>query len=174
LAKGKTLKKTAILVVVLATTFLSPVSQAQKKKLYVRIVNRQANESQYAYTVPGYSQTNCSVYVTGNYGNGSCTQTGGPAWSGSYSVSGATLSLLLPDGQLVVVNCNAKLNWTDWSTTNAHRSCRQPITDAVEAEFDGDKAKLEWPVSIDGKKKQTETYKIIGILSKIPTSDDQK
>jgi hypothetical protein len=43
----------------------------------------------------------------------------------------------------------------------------EPITDIIEAEFDGDKAKLEWPVSTDGKKKQNETYKIIGILTKI-------
>jgi S1-C subfamily serine protease len=42
------------------------------------------------------------------------------------------------------------------------------MTNTVEAEFDGDNAKLEWPVSIDGKKKQSETYKIIGILTKIP------
>ena len=40
-----------------------------------------------------------------------------------------------------------------------------------EPEFDGDNAKLEWPVSIDGKKKQNETYKIIGILTKITTPD---
>ena len=89
-------------------------------------------------------------------------------------MSGATFSLLLPDGQLVVVNCNSKTNWTDWSTTTAHRSCRQPITDTVDAEFDGDKAKLEWPVSIDGRNKQSETYKIIGILSKTPAPDEKK
>jgi hypothetical protein len=168
------MKKTTLLVVLFAMTFLAHGSQAQKKKLSVQIVNRQANQSDYTYTVSGYSQTNCSAYVTGNYGRGSCTQTGAPARSGSYAVSGATFSLLLPDGQLVVVNCNAKFNWTDWSNTNAHRGCRQPITDTVEAEFDGDNAKLEWPVSIDGKKKQGETYKIIGILSKIPTPDEQK
>jgi len=30
----------------------------------------------------------------------------------------------------------------------------------------GDKAKLKWPVSIDGKKMQSETYKIIAVLPK--------
>lgn len=103
-----------VLLTFLAAGFLVTVSQAQKKKLQVQIVNRQANQSEYTYSVPGYSQTNCSVYVTGSYGNGSCTQTGAPAMAGSYVVRGATLSLLLPDGQLVVVNCDAKANWTDW------------------------------------------------------------
>jgi len=37
-------------------------------------------------------------------------------------------------------------------------NCRLPLTNTVEAEFDGDKAKLEWS---DGKKKQNETYKIL-------------
>lgn len=32
--------------------------------------------------------------------------------------------------------------------------------DNIQAEFSGDKAKLKWPVSIDGKKLQSETHKI--------------
>jgi hypothetical protein len=75
----------------------------------------------------------------------------------------------LPDGRIVVVNCDAKPNWTDWSHPTEYRGCREPMTNTIDAEFDGDNAKLEWPVSIDGKKKQNETYKIIGILAKITT-----
>ena len=30
----------------------------------------------------------------------------------------------------------------------------------------GDKAKLNWPVSIDGKKMESETYKILAVLAK--------
>jgi hypothetical protein len=41
-----------------------------------------------------------------------------------------------------------------------------PIVTDIEVEFNKDRAKLIWPVSIDGKKTQTETYKIIGILNK--------
>jgi hypothetical protein len=33
-------------------------------------------------------------------------------------------------------------------------------------EFDGDKAKLKWPVSLDGKKNESETYKILAVVSK--------
>jgi hypothetical protein len=33
-------------------------------------------------------------------------------------------------------------------------------------DFKGDKAKLKWPVSIDGKKMEAETYKTLGVLDK--------
>ena len=33
-----------------------------------------------------------------------------------------------------------------------------------EAEFKGDKAKLYWPTSLDGKKTESETYKIIAVM----------
>jgi len=32
-------------------------------------------------------------------------------------------------------------------TRGNRRSCRLPLVDDIEAEFKGDKAKLEWPVS---------------------------
>jgi hypothetical protein len=67
------------------------------------------------------------------------------------------------------ISSNAKPNWTDWGHPTTYRGCHEPIIDIIEAEFDRDKAKLEWPVSTDGKKKQNETYKIIGILTKIST-----
>ena len=40
--------------------------------------------------------------------------------------------------------------------------------DQIQVEFSGDKAKMIWPVSIDGKKLQSETYKILGVLDKKP------
>ena len=41
-----------------------------------------------------------------------------------------------------------------------------PIVSSVKVEFSGDNAKLKWPVSIDGKKIESETYKILGVLDK--------
>jgi hypothetical protein len=41
-----------------------------------------------------------------------------------------------------------------------------PLVDNIDVEFAGDKAKLQWPVSIDGKKLTSETYKILGVLTK--------
>jgi hypothetical protein len=45
-----------------------------------------------------------------------------------------------------------------------------PLVDEIQAEFHGDNAKLEWIVSLDGKKKQSETYKVLAILDK-PNKD---
>jgi hypothetical protein len=47
-----------------------------------------------------------------------------------------------------------------------------PLVDNVEAEFHGDKAKLIWVVSLDGKKTASETNKVLAILDK-PTSNYQ-
>lgn len=35
-----------------------------------------------------------------------------------------------------------------------------PLVGNIEAEFKSDNAKLIWPVSLDGKKMESETYKI--------------
>jgi hypothetical protein len=42
-------------------------------------------------------------------------------------------------------------------------SCRVPLVDELQVETNGDKAKLFWNVSLDGKKIQSETYKIIAV-----------
>lgn len=63
-------------------------------------------------------------------------------------------------------NCESKFAEHMAGHAGNHRSCRVPIVDDIEAEFSGDKAKLRWNVSLDGKKTASETYKILGILSK--------
>lgn len=85
-------------------------------------------------------------------------------------MSGATLSLLLPDGRIVVVNCDSR----PLPGSTQQRSCREPLTDEIQAEFDQDNARLVWNASIDGKTMGVETYKILGILAKIPAADKPK
>jgi hypothetical protein len=41
-----------------------------------------------------------------------------------------------------------------------------PMVDTFEVEFKGKDAKLRWPVSLDGKKFESETYRIVGVLDK--------
>jgi hypothetical protein len=41
-----------------------------------------------------------------------------------------------------------------------------PLVDTIQAEFKGDKAKLEWVVSLDGKKTASETYKVLAVFDK--------
>jgi hypothetical protein len=39
-----------------------------------------------------------------------------------------------------------------------------PIIDDVNVEFKGKNAKIFWPVSLDGKKLESETYTILAVL----------
>jgi len=148
--------------------------------LDVTIVDRKDSASNYTYVVPAYatSTTNanasCNAFGNSANCNGSAyTNTvSTPGYSGSYEVQGTTLALKLPDGRIAIVNCVAKLNWTEWSNPNMYRSCRIPLVTKLQAEFNGDKAKLRWPVSIDGKKIQNETYKILGVLENQTNSSE--
>jgi hypothetical protein len=81
-------------------------------------------------------------------------------------VRGAKFSLQLPDGRVVVVNCESKFAEHMAGPAGNHRSCRVPLVDNIKAEFSGDKAKLVWVVSLDGKKMQSETYKVLAVLDK--------
>ena len=156
-----------VIVVIFAT------APAFSQKLDVKIVNRQNNETEYSYVVPGYSIANSNTNVScfGNANNVNCngsTRTSGsstPAQGVSYHVRGATFSLQLPDGRVAVVNCESKFAEHFAGPRGNRRSCRLPLVDDIQAEFDGDKAKLKWSVSIDGKKMASETYKIIAVLA---------
>ncbi|HKV39133.1 MAG TPA: hypothetical protein VJX67_07965, partial [Blastocatellia bacterium] len=140
------------------------------EKFNVKIISRQDSASTYGFVVPGYSHTNtnanvnCAAYpnAVGCNGSATSTTTSRPAVAGSYQVRGATLALQLPDGRVAIVNCDSKTNWIGGSQ-NARRSCRIPMLDDITAEFSGDKATLRWVVSIDGKKFQQETYKVVAV-----------
>jgi hypothetical protein len=139
------------------------------RKFDVKIINRQNNDKDYTYVVPGYSisTSNANANCYGNRNNANCngsTNTTGiniPAQQMSYQVRGATFSLQLPDGRVAVVNCESKFKF---GSGGRGRSCRIPLVDQIQAEFEGDKAKLLWSVSIDGTKMESETYKILAVL----------
>src|SRR5207248_459233 len=129
------------------------------QKFDVTILNRQMSEENYSYIVPGRvveqstSTADCSGVGNGVNCIGSTKTTGTvtPAHAVSYTVQGATFTLKLPDSRLVVVNCSSKYTFLDaLFSVKERRSCRIPSGDHVQAEFDGDAAKLRWPVSIDG------------------------
>jgi len=89
-----------------------------------------------------------------------------PSHQVSYHVRGATFTLQLPDGRAAIVNCESKFKERMAGPAGNHRSCRIPLVENIEAEFHGDKAKLIWVVRLDGKKMQSETYKVLAILDK--------
>jgi hypothetical protein len=148
----------------------------------VKILDRQNHQSVYTYVVLGSSMSdsktvlNCSGADSSIQCSGTTqtTSVNTPASSRSYEVNGATFSLQLPDGRIAIVNCGSKAPPTGVAVAVAlagggamnRRSCRIPLVNDIQAEFSGDKAKLKWPVSIDGKKSDSETYKILAVINK--------
>lgn len=151
---------------------LSAGYDAHCQRVHVKIIQRQDNETGYSGYIPGhtYSTSNASVDCNSYGSTVNCSGTGNSSGittaprEVSYNVTGATFSLLLPDGRVVVVNCVSK--YAPKGDYVNRRSCRMPITDEIDVEFKGKNAKLFWPVSVDGKKMESETYKILGILDK--------
>jgi hypothetical protein len=163
-----------VISLIVLTSMLLSASPCAAQTLGVKIVDRQTNDTTYSYVVPGsvwtHSNSNANCFAGANTVNcsGSTTTTGSvvPPRQVSFNVRGATFSLALPDGRVAVVNCESKFAERFAGPAGNRRSCRMPLVDDIRAEFDGDKAKLMWPVSIDGKKVQSETYKILGILDR--------
>jgi hypothetical protein len=167
------MKKTALVL-----AFLVCATSAPAQKLAVKVLDRQDNETDYTYVVPAswFSNSNTNVNCGGSDTSVNCngtTNSSGtitPAHQVPYHVRGATFTLQLPDGRAAVVNCESKFKERFAGRAGNHRSCRIPLVENIDAEFHGDNAKLIWPVSLDGKKMQSETYKLLAILDK-PKSD---
>jgi len=162
--------------VIPALTFAFCAGIASAQMMDVKIIQRQNNETHYTYQVAGHSTSTSSGNANCN-GSGSSVNCNGSSSTDtsttapqaiSYSVSGATYSLLLPDGRVAVVNCLSKFAEHFAGPAGNKRSCRMPIVDDLQVEFKGKDAKLIWPVSLDGKKMESETYTILGILPKQP------
>ncbi len=148
-------------------------AMASAQTLRVKIIHREDNETEYTYIVPEYSVAHSTADAncfgdTGVSCHGSeiTTTSTTPAHSGSFHVRGATFLLVLQDGRGVVVNCESKFAERMAGRAGNHRSCRVPLVDDIDVAFKGDNAKLMWPLSIDGKKIQSETYKVLAILDK--------
>lgn len=123
----------------LAVLILSTLCAAQGK-IKVTVIARHDSNTAYSY-----------AFVSG-----------GTGLAQNLNLAGATLTLQLPNGDAAVVNCTSKFQERFAGPGNV-RSCRVPLVDDFVADFSGDKAKLIWPVSLDGKKNATETYKIIAV-----------
>jgi hypothetical protein len=147
-----------------------------QQKLEVKVIDRQDSRTGYSYVVPGQttssSNTNVNCFDTslGNMTNVNCggtttgTATHIPPRQIAYEVTGSTLSLELPDGRIAVVNCVSK--YSPKGDYINQRSCRVPLVNKIEVEFNGKNAKLRWPVSIDGKKFDSETYRILSVIDR--------
>ena len=160
-----------MLALVSLTLFAATAKATHTPRVDVKIVNRQNNEMNYSYQIPGHatssSSGNANCYVNNNnvncLGSGQTDTVTTTPQSVYMHLTGATFTLLLPDGRMAVVNCNSKFQ-ERFAGRGNRRSCRTPLVDNVQAEFKENNAKLFWPVSLDGKKIDSETYKILAIV----------
>jgi len=158
------------LAIVSAAICVCPVSA---QRLEAIVLYRQSSETGYLALVPGYSDADavdCAADVTNEACEGSTpTAQGNPAAHElRLNVAGTTVSLMLPDGRVAVLNCADKFSFR--GQYSDRRSCAMPLVERVEADFDGQRAKLKWPVGPDGKKTESETYKVVALLAKRQTN----
>lgn len=154
------------MLIVVALLLALPV-EGKKLKVPVRVVEQRESGREFVVSYPGYQSANCTGSALGSEayaaGQVNCYGMSVPGGRSSYTVRGYALTLLLPDERMVVVTCQKK----DWSTTYWYRSCRRPAAEVLDAEFDDNKAKLEWSVSLHGSKKKREIYRIVTILEPV-------
>ena len=143
-------------------------------RVQVQIVKRANTETDFrrSYEASSHSTTaatsacdDASSQVTCK-GSATTSTTHSPAGVYGYIVNGATLALKVPDGRFAIVNCESKYS-LKFDFVNC-RSCKVPPADVVNAEFVGGNVKLSWSVSLDGKRFETELYKVLGILETLP------
>src|SRR5664279_1135053 len=101
--------------IAVAGIILVCAASASAQKLDVKIIDRQDKEDEYAYA---------AVYNNVAVGK-------------SFKVHGATFTLLLPDGRLAIVNCESKFAEHMAGPVGNRRSCRTPVVDSIEADFNG-------------------------------------
>jgi hypothetical protein len=152
----------SILTAAIALT-LTPAAFAQT--LLVHIVERQDTKTELKAEIPEPAETTSSKSSTGEKktdSDKSAAKADKAPQTRTYTVTGATLTLQLPDRRLVRVTCESKYSLR-FDYIN-RRSCRTPPADEVTAEFNGNEAKLIWSVSLDNRKTQSETYTILNIV----------
>jgi hypothetical protein len=138
---------------------------AVAQKLHVKVLEHSVNGTPFTKFVPGVSYSNgttqANVNSYGNTATGTATSSGTSIYTPPHTVQVVVghvdMVLLLPDGRRVAVSCDDHF----WGLTQAHQHyCKNPEVDEFEADFSGDKVKLKWGIGIDGKKTESETYRV--------------
>lgn len=149
-------------------SFALSVASAAAQKVSASVLYRQDSDVLYHAVVPGYSGPNADI-------TGACTldpdpancpdpQAGDAKGTPSYMLMGTTLSLGLPDGRIALLNCVSRHS-ANGNYINRH-SCGMPLTERVDAEITGQSARLSWMIGQNGKKTESETYRVVALLAK--------
>jgi len=138
------------------------------QKVDATVLYRQDSDTSYTAVIPlaDGSTPEGTVDCAADAANDVCanpSQTGVPGRP-FLSVTGTTLSLLLPDGRIAVVNCLNRYSFKGNALNR--RSCAMPLVAHVEADLNGSNAKLRWTFSPDDRKAESETYRIVALLDK--------
>ncbi len=167
---GNVKLRSLVLVPVLSFTTLAIA--ADSTRVSVKVVNRKDTDTDYSYQIPGHA-TSSSDINSNCLGSGSDVNCSGSGQINTVitaprsvymHLTGATFTLLLTDGRMAVVNCESKFQERFAGLNGNRRSCRVPLVDDLQAEFKGNGVKLFWPVSLDGKKVESETYKVLAVV----------
>ena len=154
--------------VVLTLASRAPTATAQK--LEATVLYRQNSDVNYFAVIPGYTSPvaenspTCALDPDPT----ECSPTGhnqllSEQGEVTYNVVGTTVSLLLPDGRIALLNCVNK--YSPRGNYVNRRSCGMPMSEHVQAEINGKTAKLKWTVGTEGKN-ESETYKVVALLDK--------
>jgi hypothetical protein len=143
---------------------------ATAQKLEATVLYRQDSDVNYFAVIPGYSSRvaeNTST-CTLDPDPAECSPTGhnqllSAEGEVTYNVVGTTVSLLLPDGRIALLNCVNK--YSARGNYVSRRSCGMPMSEHVQADINGKTAKLKWTVGAEGKN-ESETYKVLALLDK--------
>jgi hypothetical protein len=150
----------------LSLAFSAPSALAQK--VQANVLYRQDSDNSYIAVVPGYSGPDADItgacMLDPDPANCPAVKASSDTGNPNYMLVGTTLSLLLPDGRVALVNCQNRYSAKGNSINR--RSCGMPMVQQVEADITGQIAKLTWPVGTDGKKTESETYKVVAMLDK--------
>lgn len=155
------------LIALLVVALGSFSAMAETIKLKVTVLENIPTTTSYDWQVAGKDSISC-------YSSG-CTSYFTLPNSGTATVSGAVLKLLLPDGRIVIAECDAKPDvganianaLAESQASTVYRNCRRPeVNSTVDAEFNRSQVKLFMQApSIDGTGRvSSETYYVEGVL----------
>src|SRR5579863_7057220 len=117
------------------------------QKLDATVLYRQTSDSNYFAVIPGYTVTpdeggtDCSLEPLSDACASPSRANGAIASQNqvAYNLVGTTLSLLLPDGRVALVNCVNK--YSPKGNYISRRICQMPLVPQVEAELNGKTAR---------------------------------
>ena len=130
-------------------------TSAFAEKMHVKVIRHDVDDKPSTQSSQGVASGNASTYVSS-----STSSIFMPAHVADESITAITRTMLLPDGRKVAVGCQDHL-----SGLRKKHNCKNPWTENLEAQFEGEKVKLSWLAELGTNKKESETYTFLGVIA---------